>query len=385
MKILYLITQPDWGGAQKYVRDLSLNLSKEDFEIEVAIGERKKSYKEEWIKDLENNKIKIHRLKHLVRELNLWHDFLSAFELYKLFLKSNPDIVHLNSSKVGSTGAVIAWLYKKAGRPNLKIVYTAHGFVFNEPINLFKRKFYLWSEKISGRFKDKIICVSEADKISGLNNKIAEHKKFVTIHNGIDKNEINFLEKDLARKKLFGEKINYENKKIVGSIAKFYSTKGIEYFIRSAKILKDKRSDLLFVVLGQGKLKKDLEKQIKKFDLEKDFLLIDKGDLAKNYLKAFDIFCLTSIKEGLPYVLIEALNAGLPIITTKVGGVTEIIEPDENGLVVLPKKPREISRAIEKLIDDEELKNKFSKNNLEKVKKFSLEKMIEKTVLVYGE
>jgi glycosyltransferase involved in cell wall biosynthesis len=404
-KILYLITQTEFGGAQKYVLDLAMNL-KNKYIIEIAHGENKNT---DWMKDLKDSKIKIYRLKHVVRELNIFHDFLSAFELLNLFFKTKPDIVHLNSSKIGSTGAVMAWIYKKLSRRKVKIIYTVHGFVFEEPLPLWRKKFYLFSERVSGFFKDKLICVSEQDKIIGLNKKIARHDKFITIHNGIDLKNLKFLEKDEARRLLYSRRslpratmrggndilrtttspqpspYKGEGDELVGTIANLYSTKGLEYLIRAAKIITEKNQNIIFVVIGEGGQRKFLEKEITRLNLQNNFFLIGAIPNAATYLKAFDIFALSSVKEGFPYTPIEAMAAGLPIIATRVGGVLEIVEPDINGLVVEQKKSREIAGAIEKILKDENLKNKFIKNNIEKVGKFDLGKMISETEGVYND
>lgn len=381
-KILYLVTQSQWGGVQKYVYDLANGLNKNKYIIEIGIGEGAQG---KWIEVLKSRGFKIWALKHVIREINLWHDFLSAFELYRLFVKSKPDIIHLNSSKIGATGAVVAWIYKKIHQEaaGLKIIYSVHGFVFTEPLSIFRRKFYLWSERISGLFKDKIICVSEHDKIIGLNNHIAHYKKFVTVHNGVNLNKLNFLEKNKARDKLSTDYQLPKANHWIGTIANLYSTKGLEYLIRAAKILTDKYSDLIFIVIGEGLSRKQLEKEIRKFSLENKFFLPGTIPKAFQYLKTLDIFCLSSLKEGFPYTLIEALAAGLPIVATQVGGVMEIVETDTNGLVVPPKKPRSLAKAIEKIINDENLRNKFKNNNLAKTKKFSLEKMIRETEKMY--
>lgn len=394
IKILYLITQTDPGGAQKYILDLVTNLDKNKYEIEIAVGQGKD---ELWLQKLsakggpayggENQNIKIWHLKQVVRAINPLRDFLSAFELFDLFEKSKPDIIHLNSSKIGATGAIVGWFYKKLYNSKLEIIYTAHGFVFNEPMNYFKRKFYLWSEKISGLCKDKIICVSEHDKITALNSHIADHKKFVTIHNGIDLEKLNFLDKKETRNKLntkFQPRvIGTDPEFIIGTIANLYETKGLIYLIRAAKILNEKFKDLIFIVIGKGTQKNLLEKEIKKLNLEKNFFLVGALENASQYLPAFDIFCLPSIKEGFPYAPLEAMLAGLPIVATSVGGMLEIIEPETNGLIVQPKKPRELAVALEKLITHPALREKFRQNNLEKVKQFSLKKMVQETEKIY--
>ncbi|HPA25356.1 MAG TPA: glycosyltransferase family 4 protein [bacterium] len=394
IKILYLVTQSEFGGAQKYIIDLAENLPANKYIIEIAVGEKKEHPVVDWLESLSQKGFKVWRLKHVVREINLWHDFLSGLEIYRLLEKSQPDIIHLNSSKIGSTGAVMGWLYKKISGKKVKIIYTVHGFVFNEPISLGRKLFYQWSERISGHFKDKIICVSELDKITGLNHKIAPHHKFITIHNGIDLTKLNFLEKSEARKTLItnyrlpaspaGRQIR-DYSPLIGTIANLYATKGLIYLIRAAKILKEKNPQVIFIVIGEGGQRKNLEREIKQLNLENVFFLVGNIDKAYELLKAFDIFCLPSVKEGFSYSVMEAMAAGLPVVATSVGGMLEIVEQDANGLIVNKEKPREITRALEKILDDPKLAEKFSHNNLEKIKNFSLEKMLRETEKVYQE
>jgi len=121
--ILYLITQSEFGGAQKYVSDLALSF-KDDFNVHVGVG---RPATEPWLDNLEKNNISVHRFKHVVRNVNPYHNTVSIFEMKKLIKKIKPDVVHLNSSMIGFTGAVAARL---AGVPN--VIYTVHGLVLND-------------------------------------------------------------------------------------------------------------------------------------------------------------------------------------------------------------------------------------------------------------
>ena len=106
---------------------------------------------------------------------------------------------------------------------------------------------------------------------------------------------------------------------------------------------------------------------------------------ASRYLKNFDIFVLPSLKEGLPYVILEAGLAGLPVIASNVGGIPEIIENGKDGLLVPPADPKELIKAIKKLIEDKTLRENLAKNLHEKItKEFSLEKMLRETISLYN-
>jgi len=105
---------------------------------------------------------------------------------------------------------------------------------------------------------------------------------------------------------------------------------------------------------------------------------------AAKFLKSFDIFVLPSVKEGLPYVILEAGLAKLPVIASNVGGVSEIITDGENGLLVPPKNPEALAEAIKKLINDKATREKLAQNLHQKIlQDFSLQKMLSATVATY--
>ena len=166
-KLLYIITQGEWGGAQRHVFDLATNLA-DEFDITVAVGEQDGRH------DLQqklqiNSKIQIVQLKHLIRPVSPIHDILALFEIAKLYKTLKPDIVHLNSSKAGITGSFAKLFVKncKLKIENCKLIYTVHGWVFNEPLGRAKKALYRWLEKFTARWKKKIIVLSDFDHQTG--------------------------------------------------------------------------------------------------------------------------------------------------------------------------------------------------------------------------
>jgi glycosyltransferase involved in cell wall biosynthesis len=279
-KILYMVTQTEWGGAQNYIFNLIGKLDKNKWQPSVAVGEDADS---DWMRELKDRYIPVYKLRHLKREISPWHDFLSGLEQINLFKKIRPDIIHLNSSKTGATGAVMAALYKKycslfSVHCSLKVVYTVHGFVFNEPLGMARRKFYLLAERASSRFKDKIISVSEHDRIIGINEKIAPANKFTTIHNGLDFGKLKFLKREEARSDLKNKirnlKFEIQNSLLVGTIANLYTTKGLKYLVKSARAVLQKFPNCIFVVVGKGGQEKELRKKIASLGLEEKFFLV---------------------------------------------------------------------------------------------------------------
>ena len=365
-KILYLITQSEFGGARRYSFDLANNLQN-DYEIMVAAGGQ-----DELFERLKSINVTTFKLKNLVREINLVKDIFAYWEIKKLLQKIKPDILHLNSSKAEIFGALAGHRAKIK-----KIIYTVHGFVFNEPMPKWKKLIYLWLEKFSAKYKNNLICVSDFDRQTGIKNKIAPSQKFITIYNGVAK--INFLEKKEARKEL---NLPLE-KTIIGTIANFYPTKGLIYLIKAAPIIIKKYPDLKFKIIGDGALKNQLTTEIEKLNL-KDYFSLEKKENAASLLLAFDIFALPSIKEGLPYTILEAAQAGIPIIATNVGGIPEMIKGGESGLLVNPADSAALAETIIQLLEYKKLAEQFGNQaRIGLNQKFNLNKMIAETKKIY--
>jgi glycosyltransferase involved in cell wall biosynthesis len=371
MKILYLVTQSSWGGAQKYVFDLATNLP-ENFAITVACGGNGML-----IDKLKTVGINVKIFKNLVRPINPIRDFICFWQLWRFIRREKFDIVHTNSSKAEILGNLAA---RVAGVK--KIFFTAHGFVFNEPQNKYKREIYIWLEKFANKFSRKIIAVSNFDRQTALQENICPVEKIVTVHNGLDCDK---FERAIAvsvnqREKLGLSPGNF----VVGTVANFYPVKGLKYFISAAALVVEKIPNARFVIVGEGELRLDMEKQIRDLNLEKTVILTGfQADLC-GFLPAFDLFVLPSLKEGFPYALLEAQVAGLPIIATRVGGVPEIIIDYSNGLLIEKANESALAQKIIQAYQDENLRKNISqKGKYEVKKKFDLRLMIEKTSLIY--
>ncbi|HNP75556.1 MAG TPA: glycosyltransferase family 4 protein [bacterium] len=379
MKILYLITQPEWGGAQRYVFDLAVFSKKQGHQVMVAAGP---AQDRPLLEKLAKQGLETYQLKNLVREISPVKDLAAIGEIKKLYQKLQPDIIHLNSTKAGIIGSLASVGYR-----NCKTIYTAHGWVFNEPLPKWKKNIFLWLEKLTARAKDKIICVSEFDRQSALDNKIAPNDKLISIHNGIDADKIEFLPKTEALKELISDtdfQIS-DTDIIISTIANFYPTKGLPYLIEAIQLLVTRYSlPVTLIIIGDGEKRLELEKIIAEKKLNKKVLLAGRKENASRYLKAFDIYACSSVKEGFPYSILEAMAGGLPIVTTNVGGIPEIIENNRTGLLVEPKNPSQLAEKIFQLANNKSLAQKLAgRAQIDIKEKFSKEKMAEKTIEVY--
>ena len=177
---------------------------------------------------------------------------------------------------------------------------------------------------------------------------------------------------------------NYKTKYIIGCIANFYKNKGLEYLIKAVSRLQLTAYNLQLVITGDGAERENLERLIKELKLESHVILTGKIKNAHQYLRAFDIFILPSIKEGQPWVILEAMAAGLPIIATNIAAIPEMIQNKKNGLLVEQKNPQAIAEKIEYLIKNPKISENLGQNARQTIEqKFTINKMIKETEKLY--
>ncbi len=303
-KVLFLITKANWGGAQRYVYDLATHLPHDTFEVSVAYGQPGMLEQK-----LQEAGVTVHPLKSLQRDVSLWADIKSFFELYRLMLTVNPDVVHLNSSKAGGVGALAAWC---AGIQ--KVVFTVHGWPFLEARSRGAQWLIWLASWLTALLSHKIICISDFDAGIARRMPFIKHK-VVRIYNGIGPMALGSGE---AIRAAFPP-----GARIVGTVGELNRNKNQIALIERA--LKER---IYVAIVGEGELRGYLENKIKEYKLEDRVKLF--GFMpGQEVLKGFDVFALPSLKEGLPYVLLEAKQAGLPIEASHIGGIPEIMDaPD---------------------------------------------------------
>ncbi|MDO8523094.1 MAG: glycosyltransferase family 4 protein, partial [bacterium] len=181
-------------------------------------------------------------------------------------------------------------------------------------------------------------------------------------------------------------KIDNKQKNIIGTIAEFTKNKGLEYLVEAIQKLKEEgKLKFHLVIIGGGEDFEKIKQEVNRLDLENEILLAGFVMNAAKYLKAFDIFILPSLKEGLPYVVLEAMNAGLPIVASSVGGLTDLIENEKNGILIPPKNSDQIADALDELIHHPATRKKYGEHSLVLVsEKFSFEKMLLGTIDIYN-
>ncbi len=317
-KILFVITKSNWGGAQRYVYDIATNLSKEQFEVTVALGGDG-----ELQQRLQTEGIPVIHLESMQRNLSVGADMSGFLSLYKAIRSYAPDVVHLNSSKAGGLGALAARL---SGVP--RIIFTAHGWPFAEKRNVAWRLLALIGSWTTALLSHAVIIVSRNDLLIGKRMPLCSAKMHL-IYNGIR------LPLSLGS----GEEIRSAfppGAHITGTVGELTKNKN-----QIALIEKARNTPTMYVaIVGEGEDRFYLQKKIEEYGLTARVRLF--GFIhASEVLRGFDTFVLPSLKEGLPYVLLEAKAAGLPITANRVGGVGDILDAKDMSVFSLENMLRE--------------------------------------------
>ena len=387
-KIFYLITKGNFGGAQRYVFELTQNLPLSHFEISVVMGEGN-----ELRQKLERTGVKVRQLDTLGRDINISADWQTFKTLFRILRQEKPEIIHLNSSKSGLLGALAGRL---TGVP--QIVFTAHGWSFNEKRSWLAKKVLLLLHWLTIILCHRVIAVSQKtkqdmEKLPFVKNKIN------VIHNGLDNTK--FFNRFVARRELTNyfpkeirradeSRFDLQTKFWLGTVSELHQNKGLDILIEAfANVVRKMLNSslgwsLVLVIIGEGEERSKLQKLIRDKRLEGRIFLLGQVPEARNYLKAFDIFTLTSRTEALPYAAIEAGAAGIPVIASEIGGLSEIIPGPEFGILTPPENIKEVEKSLLYMLKKPEYR-KLAASNLKKHvrENFSLKKMAAETIELY--
>jgi glycosyltransferase involved in cell wall biosynthesis len=172
---------------------------------------------------------------------------------------------------------------------------------------------------------------------------------------------------------------------VVGNVAALVPHKGQRYLVEAAHLVVQEIPDARFVILGEGELRDHLERQIREFRLEKHVLLPGFRTDVLGCIKAFDLFVMSSVTEGLGTSLLDAMAAGKAVVATETGGIPEVVDPGVTGKLVPPRDPRAMATAIVALLSDEDTRKSMGEAGLARVRtRFTVERMVAETAAVYA-
>jgi len=278
----------------------------------------------------------------------LW-DLITIFRLRSFMRAQRIDLVHTHSSKAGILGRAAAVL---AGVPT--VVHTVHGWSFNDTQPVWLRRLYVSLERLAAHFTDRLVVVSARDQERGLAQGIGRREQYDVIHSGIELERFRHPSRD--RESVRRELGIEPGQLLVGTVACLKPQKAPLDFVRAADAAYRKNPRLRFVIAGDGELEPTVRELIGELGLEDVVQLLGWRRDVVELLHAMDVFLLTSLFEGLPRAVLQAMAAGTPVIATAVDGTPEVVRDRETGLLVPPSRPDAAALGVLELAQDEELR-----------------------------
>lgn len=296
-------------------------------------------------------------------------DIHSAWQIARLIRRERPQIIHIHSAHA-HTLAQVACAFNFTSRPRVVLSRRVDFHIGKNPISYVKYRLGI----------DRIIAVSSGIKQVLIEDGLAK-EKITVIHSGID---LSRFDTRVKADYLYQELGLEPTQPVVGIVAALASHKDHRNFLKAASIVSSHLPELQYLVVGEGRLRKELETLSKELGLEDKVKFLGFREDVLKILTILDLFVLSSYLEGLCTSLLDAQAAGVPVVATSTGGIPEIIKDGLNGLLVPPRDPESLAKAIIKLLKDTKLAKQMSSRGKEMVKEFSKETMVSKTEEVYA-
>jgi len=295
-------------------------------------------------------------------------DLTAAWRLSRLIKQLKPDIVHAHDPHGVAMAALALSMSTQLAKPPLVAARRVDFHLRGSSLSRWKY-----------RQVDCFICASEAIRQLLIGDGIP-HGRAVTVHEGIDIERVERAEPA----QLHGEFWLPHHAPLIGNVAALVAHKGQRHLIEAARVVLPQAPDARFIIAGEGELRPALERQIKDYHLEKHVLLAGFRPDVLSLHKAFDIFAMSSITEGLGTSLLDAMAAGKPIVATRAGGIPEVVVDGETGLLVPPRDHEAMADAIVQLLKDETLRHQMGDAGRARARAlFSAERMVQNTLQVY--
>ena len=312
------------------------------------------------------------------REIRPAADLRALAQIFAHLRRHRYDVVHTHSSKAGFLGRLAALL-----RGVRRIYHTPHVFYFQWRPHTATGKFFRMLEWFAAQLTTRIVAVSESQRRIAVRCGVVRPKKIVVIENGVDAAAFRPRgARDAARAELgIGP-----DTLLVGMVGRLEPQKGCKHYLRAARLVAERMPNVRFILVGGGAIEEKLRRRATKLGLDGVLQFLgQRADLPRLY-EAMDLFVLTSLWEGLPYVILEAMAAGRAVIATDVPGSHDLVRPGETGYLVPPEDDRAIALATLKLLRDPAMRESMGRRAVEIVsEQYSRDRFIRKLEELYAE
>jgi glycosyltransferase involved in cell wall biosynthesis len=359
-----------FGGGKRGFLQLMANLNKDAFKFYSCCALNKEQ--ENLLKGLNGNIVNID-LQHEM----IW---IAMAKLISFLRKEKIDIIHSQ----GARADVFARMASKLSGNKIEVINTVQMLVEGYHVNIIRKKMYCAIDRFTERFVSKFIVVSENLKKRLNKDHQISKQNIVKIYNGIETHEyLNMYSKDIER----GVRCEFDiedTELLICSVGRMVWQKGFEFLINAIPEVVRVIPNAKFLLVGDGPLRGKLGALSKELRVRDKVIFTGFRSDIKEILSAIDILVIPSLLEGFPMITLEAMAMAKPIVATNIDGITEQITDEVNGILVLPKNPSALTKAVIRVLNDKELAMTMGLAAREKVEQeFSVEEMVAETEKVY--
>jgi glycosyltransferase involved in cell wall biosynthesis len=327
IKIINLLSRMNIGGPSVHTVLLTKYLENDDYHSVLVSGSLSEGEGDmSYLVDQYN--IEHRTIKTLQREISLIDDLKAVIDLYKLFRREKPHIVHTNLAKAGMVGRIAAWLARVP-----VILHTYHGHVFSGYFSDTRTRFYILIERIMALLSTKIIAVSEMIKndICSI-YKITSAKKVSVIPLGFELAKMESLDKYRGT---YREEFSVPNDApVIGIVGRLTGIKNHHLFVDIANLLVRENKNIHFLIVGDGELRREIEIKVETLGLSGNVHFTGWITERSKMYADLDLMLLTSKNEGTPVTVIEAMYYKIAVISSNVGGLSDLVEDGKTGFLV---------------------------------------------------
>ena len=363
------------GGTRRHLSLLVTHLDPSRFEVSVICSVRRDPSFIEDLRRMEEREVEV-AVVSMTRHISPLKDLFACLRIWRLIRQRRCDIVHTHSSKAGVLGRMAARL---VGVP--VILHSPHGFAFQADLGKMKSSFYRGIERVMGRLTTRLVCVSESEREIALVNRIAYKHDMNVIPNAVDPSWWDVGVDGERKRREIGIPPDHL---IVGMVGDLRPQKGYEYYLDAAAQVLKHFPNVTFLILGDGALREELERRVRRLNIEKSVRMMGyRADIAEIY-PLMDVFVLTSLWEGMPYSILEAMAARRPVVATRIPGSQDVVLDGITGMLVPPRDKDAIAQAIPELLHDPTKRKNMGEEGKRRVEdRYELQNQIESLEALY--
>ncbi len=364
------------GGTKRHLLALVRGLDRSQFRVEVAAPRlRSEAFDDVTFSDEVREAGIPQRYVPMRREISPSSDLASFFRLYALMARGRYDVVHTHSSKAGFLGRFAARL---AGVKT--IVHTPHGFYFLNQKAGSQRSFYLNLERVAGKVTRRMITLSSTEMAEAVDNRIISPDQVVLIENGIQLP----APRDHRTVAPLRERLAPGASHVIGTVARFTPQKGPFDFVRMVAVLVGAIPGVQVLWCGDGELRDQVEELARGLGVESQLHFLGYRTDVLDVIAVMDVFVLTSLWEGLPYTVLDAMALEKPVVATAAVGTRDIVQDSATGLLTPVGDPEEAARAVARLLSNPADARAMGSAGKEVIlRRFSQEAMVKRTGQLY--